>query len=220
MISEKTVELNLTTELVNWASWATGSVHFALAPSQRQEGQLGFDTSVQANGTGLLIQYKRAYVNGSHWLGHLNRTTRQAQHLRLQILEGSGIPVFYAFPFFHTPHEVESRRRRLLLSTFWYRPSRINPPGGSTGHHDVHYESSTGRWWVTSEQEVDLPPPDNTGALLDVLEEERNKNNLKRLFESFNKAMTKELDEEVGQRTKSEEEQPDLMHGVSAFIQV
>jgi hypothetical protein len=40
MISEKTVELNLATELINWFYYVTGQIHYALAPSQRQEGQL------------------------------------------------------------------------------------------------------------------------------------------------------------------------------------
>jgi hypothetical protein len=60
MISEKTVELNLTTQLINCFYYVTGQIHYALAPSQRQEGQLGFDVSVTAPGGGVLIQYKRA----------------------------------------------------------------------------------------------------------------------------------------------------------------
>lgn len=220
MISEKTVELNLTTELINWASWVTNRTHFALAPSQLQEGTLGFDTSIQTRGNGLLIQYKRAYVNGPHWQWHLNHTARRDQHLRLQLLESMNIPVFYAFPHFHTPYEVETRRRRLLHSTFWFRPSRINPSGGPTGHHSVHYDSTSGRWWVASDREEALPPPDNTGVLLDSLQDETNNKNLERVFYAFNNVMSKELDPEIEQRALRDQQQPELMFGISAFVQI
>lgn len=43
MISEKTVELNLTTELINWFFAQTRRTHYVLAPSSRDESMLGFD---------------------------------------------------------------------------------------------------------------------------------------------------------------------------------
>jgi hypothetical protein len=184
MISEKTVELNLTMELINFAWTSTGVVHFALAPSQRMEGRVGYDTRVLANGIGVFIQYKRAYVSGTHWRWHLNRTALKDQHLRLQGLEAAGNAVYYALPFFHLATEVEMNRRRLLRCTFWRKPSQINPPGGSTGHHDIHFDSSMQRWWVTSDQEHELPPPDEVEDVFHNLATEAHQ--LNKLLTDFN----------------------------------
>ena len=215
MISEKTVELNLTMELINWASWNTNRTHFALAPSQGQEGILGFDTSFQAHGTGILVQYKRPIVSGSRWQWHLNRTI----HLRLQTLEGWEIPVVYTFPLFHTPLEIWKNRWSLLKTTFWYRPSQINPPGGSTGFHDVNYDSSTGRWWATSgEEDVDLPSPAGPRILMELLLSENNKGNLHQLFEAFNIVMTKDT-EKVTLVVEPNDYLEGLVQGISAIIQ-
>lgn len=43
MISEKTVELNTTAELLAWLRYVTGITHTAIGPSQRQEAVLGYD---------------------------------------------------------------------------------------------------------------------------------------------------------------------------------
>jgi hypothetical protein len=40
MISEKTVELNVTAELLNWLRYVTGRTHTAIGPSQRAEAKL------------------------------------------------------------------------------------------------------------------------------------------------------------------------------------
>jgi hypothetical protein len=173
MISEKTVELNLTTELINYSWVTTHRVHFALAPSQRMEAKLGFDTQVLSNGIGVYIQYKRAYVNGNIWTWHLNRTVQQDQHLKLQNLEKAGNAVYYAFPFFHLPTEVEKFRRRLLLNTFWFKPLSINPIGGPTGHHDVKFDSVKNTWWVSSEEETEIPTPNNIEDISKNLESEK-----------------------------------------------
>lgn len=220
MISEKTVELNLTLELINWASWQTRRTHFALAPSQLQEGLMGFDTSIQVNGTGILILYKPAIVSGSHWQWHLNRTKMRDQHLRLQTLESCGIPVLYAFPFFHTPLEIGINRWSLLKNTFWSLPSQINPPGGATGFHDVHFDSSTRRWWVTSEEEeVDLFPPEGPKMFIQLLHSENNEDNLSRLFKDFNRVINEGIDK-VSPEIKIEDHFGGLVQGISAIIQV
>lgn len=160
MISEKTVELNITAELLAWLRYMTGVTHTAIGPSQQEEAVWGYDVSFHGGATAAaLIQYKRAYVNGTVWCWKLNRTKRQDQHARLQYLESIGFPVFYAFPHFATPAELVTSRRRLLVRTTWYPPSYIQPPGGSTGFHDVTFDTFTGRWQVSSPDPIDLHPP-------------------------------------------------------------
>jgi hypothetical protein len=151
MISEKTVELNLTTELVNYLFVVTGFRPYILAPSQIQEGTFGFDVAVGFPGVGqpYLIQYKRAEfrVNSNEYLYHLNHTAKQDQHLRLYVLELMGWDVFYALPLFHTPTHVISNRRQLLPKTLYLKPSWMIPLGGipaMIGHHEVRYNLTTG----------------------------------------------------------------------------
>lgn len=160
MISEKSVELNTTAELLVWLYYVTGITHTAIGPSQQEEAVWGYDVSFHGSSTAAaLIQYKRAYVAGSVWTWKLNRTKRRDQHVRLQFLESLGYSVFYAFPHFATPAELVAFRRRLLVQTSWYPPSYIQPPGGSSGHHEVTHDVSTGKWQVSSPDSIDLRPP-------------------------------------------------------------
>ena len=184
MISEKTVELNLTTEFINWLSHQHSTPYFAVGPTQAQEAQWGFDAGVFGNTTGALIQYKRAYVNGSVWEWRLNRTKAKDQLSRLQQLEATGHAVFYAFPYFHTLSQVQANRRRLLHHTFWFKPSQIMPAGGPNGHHEVRYDSTTKKWTVHSEEGVEMPPPVSLGEVISAIDNPDN--SLAALAEAFN----------------------------------
>lgn len=168
MISEKTVELNLTTETINYAYTLTGRTHFAVGLTQAEEAIFGVDVSI-GGGSALLIQYKRAYVKGNTWTWHLNRTTNKDQHLKLQILESLGYPVYYALPYFCTLSDVQKNRRKLLLKTFAIRPSTINPLPGPTGHHDVRYDAVSGVFSVHSDP---TPLTSDPEKLKDAVERE------------------------------------------------
>ncbi len=161
MISEKTVELNLTTEITNWLWKIHHKTFTAIAPSQRQEAKLGYDVSVAASGFAFFIQYKRAHQHGTEYVYDLNRTKARDQHVKLLKLERTSVPVFYALPVFTTISEVVAHRRGLLLHTLWLPPSTIPVPGGGAGHHEVHYDSSTGRRWVTYDDEIEFEPEFN-----------------------------------------------------------
>jgi len=171
MLSEKSVELNLTAELLNFLWTVTGSTHTAIGPSQAEESKLGFDVSFHGSGVAAaLVQYKRAYVDGAIWTWRLNRTKKQDQHQLLQILESLGYPVVYAFPLFATPGELVALRRKLLRATAWYPPSAIKPPGGPTGHHEVSFDTATGTWWVASPDRVELSAPHSVEFLINGLQ--------------------------------------------------
>ena len=164
MISEKTVELNLTTELVNYMYVVTGVRPYILAPSQPQEATFGFDTSIGYPTTGkpYLIQYKRAEfrVRKNEYLYHLNHTSNQDQHLRLYALELMGWDVFYALPLFHLPTDVVNKRQHLLPETLYLKPSWMIPIGGipaMVGHHEVRHNLTTKITTIHSEtgKEID-----------------------------------------------------------------
>lgn len=188
MISEKTVELNLTTELVNMVFALSGTRPYILAPSQRQESSLAFDVALgQPGGQGVLIQYKRAYVNRpNEYTFHLNRTKNQDQHLRLTVLDLLGIPVYYAFPIFHTPNEVINHRRALLLRTKFVKPTRISPVGGLTGHHEVIFNNATNSWAVHSDEGTPIDGIQNFNDIYDELFNPKNESNIKNILETFN----------------------------------
>lgn len=194
MISKKTVELNLTAELLAWLRWVTGRVHFAIVPSQQLEAKLGFDAGFYGPGPALFIQFKRVHVAGSKYTWHLNRTTLKDQHQRLQQLELAGVPVFYAFPRFHLPAQIAAWRRRLLTYTFSFRPSRISPPGGPTGHHDVVYDDASGVWSVSSPDEGPLGPPTPLGELVEQLERESHEGPLNEWIFAVNRILFGQID--------------------------
>lgn len=161
MISEKTVELNLTIEFVNWLKYHTKNYPFILAPSQSDEGALGFDVSISSSilGIPILIQYKRAEkLKSGKYKYKINYTSKQDQHLRLQYLQKKGFLVFYAFPIFHQVNEIINYRRKLLTKTGFITPLSIKFSSGPIGHHTVYYEPYTNVWSAKSD-EIELKKP-------------------------------------------------------------
>lgn len=157
MISEKTVELNITTELVNWLFHVTEVRPYILAPSQVVEGRLGFDVTIGYPGIGtpFLLQYKRAEFRAgtNEYVYHLNRNASRDQHLRLYVLEQLGWEVFYVLPLFHLPADVVRDRQHLLPRTLYLRPSWMVPSDGSlTGFHDVRYNLTSGKITIHSDE--------------------------------------------------------------------
>jgi hypothetical protein len=161
MISEKTVELNLTAELLNWLWKVTARTHYVIAPSQREEARLGFDAGFHSSGPSAFIQFKRAYRTGAVLTWKLNRTADEDQHQKLQQLEATGVAVFYAFPLFSEAAQVAKGRRRLLLNTVWVRPSALNPSGGPVGPHDLIHDTAAGTWTLASPDSIRVEVPAN-----------------------------------------------------------
>ena len=197
MISEKTVELNLTVELVNWNFYISGIRPYILAPSQREEGILGFDTSIgYPYGYPTLIQYKRAYFKKktNELEYYLNRNTSQDQHLRLFVLELLGYDVLYVLPLFYSPSDVINYRRRLLTKTLFLRPSWLSPKiVDMTGHHSIKYNLTTKSLTFHSEKGKNI---DKTYDFYDFARElersifsKEKQVNLNYFFENFNKVM-------------------------------
>jgi hypothetical protein len=201
MISEKTVELNLTTELVNYLYVMTRVRPYILAPSQAQEGTLGFDTAIGFPGTGrpYLIQYKRAEfrVRRNEYLYHLNHTARQDQHLRLYVLERMGWDVFYALPLFHTPLQVINNRRHLIPMTLYLRPSWMIPVGGvvaMVGHHEVRHNLTTGVTTIHSDEGNEIENKFDFFDFARILNNDKEFSNekLNSFFKDFNQVFANE----------------------------
>jgi hypothetical protein len=159
-ISEKTVELNFTLELVNHLSRAIGRPCIAWGPTLRQEANWGFDAGIGSAGSFVYLQFKKAYDEAPGHRYQLNRTKAQDQHAKLLALESAGCGVWYLLPKFTTLTYMALYRRRLLVSphSIWFRPSALPVPNGGVGHHDLHVHP--GRVWLTSEP-VDVSMPEN-----------------------------------------------------------
>ena len=230
MISEKTVELNLTTELVNYLFFITGIRPYILAPSQAQEGTLGFDTSIGIPGTGrpYLIQYKRGEfkVRKNEYLYHLNRTALQDQHLRLYNFEQMGWDVFYALPLFHTPRQVINNRRHLLPMTLYLKPSSMIPVGGiaaMVGHHEVRHNMTTNITTIHSEEGKEVKGKldfFDFARILNNREKENSNKNLNTFFKDFNdvfgNSQTFELGNTIIQQQDKEAE--NAFSGLSVMV--
>ena len=149
-ISEKTVELNLTVEIVNFIYSKTGRRSFAWGPTLQQEANFGFDCAYNASGRFFFVQYKRAYDEPGGHLFHLNYTTKEDQHQRLCNLESTGCATYYLLPRFTSVAHLAAHRGHLLLPphTRFMLPSAIPIPRG-IGKHDLHIHGS--RIWLTSD---------------------------------------------------------------------
>lgn len=219
MISEKTVELNVTAELLSWLSYISGATHVALGPSQRAEGYYGYDASLHGGGTPVaMIQYKRAYVDGLVWSWRLNRTTHKDQHRRLQLLEDHGYPVVYAFPHFATLRDLVIKRRQLLVNTFWCPPSFIQPAGGPYGHHEVYYDKNSGDWSVKSRERRPMRHPLGVHIVADwSTRANLERRSLREFVSGLNEIMTG-IEEDINQERDALEPAGDEIHGHSILI--
>ena len=64
VISEKTVELNTTNELLGWLQWQTRRPHVAVGPSLAQEGRLGFAMGYLGNPLALRLYEEIIHKDG------------------------------------------------------------------------------------------------------------------------------------------------------------
>lgn len=58
---------------------------------------------------------------------------------------------------------------------------------GGLGHHEVHYEATTDRYWVTSDEEIDFSPENQGEGLSVLLEASKGDNNLLEAMSAFNR---------------------------------
>lgn len=159
MLSEKTIELNLTTELLNWYWSRQRRPAVAIGPTLREEARYGYDVAIHGAHHATLIQFKRAEPEPGGLVYKINFTKAQDQHEKLLVLERRGHDVRYGFPLFYEASDLIGYRRRLLTITAWPKPSQLPFVPGPTGHHYVHHEFSSGRWFTTSEPyEMQSPP--------------------------------------------------------------
>jgi hypothetical protein len=171
MISEKTVELNITTEMVRYFRSCFGYSRsryyqpYILAPSQNQETTLGYDVQIGLSlSKSVFIQYKRAEPISSGLEYHINYTSRKNQHYVLKHFEKMGNNVFYALPLFYEDNFVIRERGCLLLHMAFISPSKINPMGGDIGKHKIVYNTASQNWMVFSEKGVEI----EKGDIMDI----------------------------------------------------
>ena len=147
-IKEKTVELNLTTEMTNLLSAFFRCRASVWAPTPHQEAQLGFDAKIDAAGFALLIQYKHArwHQRAGEWRFELNETVGEDQHKRLCDHANAGTPTRYALPLFDSyqviRENVRTARLWRLPLVYWIDPRQIPFPNNGVGRHTLGVEAN------------------------------------------------------------------------------
>ncbi|HZQ01346.1 MAG TPA: hypothetical protein VFB13_17505 [Reyranella sp.] len=142
-IKEKTVELNLTTEMSNLLSVYFRCRASVWAPTPHEEAQLGFDARIDAAGFALLIQYKHARLHrrAGEWRFDLNETVGQDQHKRLCDRANAGTPTRYALPLFDDYQVIRDNVRTGNLwglpLVYWIDPRQIPFPNNGVGRHTL-----------------------------------------------------------------------------------
>jgi hypothetical protein len=137
-------------------------------PSLLAEGQPGggYDVHLPFAGFPLFLQFKLAHrmVRASaHEAGtgllstpfyrmHLRPTRHSQQHPMLLELEDTGVAVYYAAPYFHTPAELNRayEDRRIVHESLFVKPSEIGPLPDDKDHH-LAYRRGTPVYFCSKE---------------------------------------------------------------------
>lgn len=142
LVNEKTLELNITHELMN----LIGVQAYGL--TQQEEAMFGGDvTFYPISGNPILIQYKatRKGNDGSNGIFNLNNNKRKNQHILLDMIERSSmIDTYYFLPLIINDNFLINNFGNLLNYTEIYLPSQF------TGNLN----------WINKEHKVDI---DNAG---------------------------------------------------------
>jgi hypothetical protein len=143
-LKEKTVELNLTSEVIMVLHAISGKKVSVWGPTPYQEATRGFDAKVQGAGFKLLIQYKsvdRFHQGNNEWRFKINDTAAADQHKRLCDHANAGIPTYYALPLFDRYKVIRQNMQTLNLLhlplVLWIDPRNLNVPNNGVGAHQV-----------------------------------------------------------------------------------
>ncbi len=128
MVAEKTLELNLTAELLDYYRRTINPACFFKGLTLREEGIWGYDTSLVRGGTVseiLFFQYKAFRKNKQHFF--INNNRNKDQHQLLLNIALTPRSVFYIFPLFNTDLDVSKASPNLLQKTYFVDVSEIGP---------------------------------------------------------------------------------------------
>ena len=146
-LTEKTIELNVTAELLSVVWGRTHRAPIATGLSLKDEPRFSYDFRIDLAGRPFFIQFKRAYRTGHEFHYRINFNKEVDQHDRLLIFERFGFGVAYCLPMFDDMPTLGLNRVKLLdpQSTLWIRPSNLKFSPNYFGHHNVIYDTKTRR---------------------------------------------------------------------------
>lgn len=126
MVSEKTLELNIVHELLEFVR-SFDDQSFAVGLTLKQEGSLGYDSRILSqlppSWKTAVLQFKRAQKKKKTPLGDefwftINNNNNRDQHLLLyQLCRGQRNVAFYVFPLFMTESELKNSLPELTQAT-------------------------------------------------------------------------------------------------------
>lgn len=135
MINEKTLELNISHELMESLRWL-GYDSVLVGLTQLQEQAKGFDAGIAMKTRVVLIQYKRG-IRRREWISfHLNANSGRNQNDRLRDMSGGlrGVS-FYALPRVCSWLELFIHRGHILDRTIFYDVLDVPIPAGDRRLH-------------------------------------------------------------------------------------
>jgi hypothetical protein len=147
LVNEKTLELNLTHELM-----ASLNIQF-YGFTQQQEYFTGADVQFRPIGNPVIIQYKamKNGIDGDHGTFFLNDNTNNNQHDTLDMISRSGmVDAYYYFPLIMTDRFLLHNFNRLLLYNIPIEANRITQQHNWKIKHTI-YVDRTGAFNVHSD---------------------------------------------------------------------
>lgn len=154
-INEKTLEINICTEIFyyHWRRYHQRILFFG--PSLRQEAKRGYDIKAYSRGIRpFYIQFKSGKYksNLNQAIYKINSDSKNRQHHLLTALARTSI-VHYGLPLLFSMTDIEQNKWQLLKLTEWLSVKTMQPlPPPPFVEHEIHMNIGTRRYTIHSQE--------------------------------------------------------------------
>lgn len=176
-INEKTLEINICTEIMytRW-KWFRIRVLF-LGPSLQDEAKVGYDVKGFAQRmTPFYIQYKRGEKDSTGTVAKykINGDTHNKQHHLLVNLSKRNV-VFYGLPLLFSIQDLMQSKWQLLRRTKWISLKGMKPlPAPPNKEHEIRINLVSGTYNVHSSENQEYEESENWESVEDALGRDAN----------------------------------------------
>lgn len=147
IVSEKTLELNISSELLGLIRKKSGCKKaFWIGMKQKQEARNGIDELIAnvPKGRHLALQFKSPRQNPKNGPGYYLSINDNQNNNLLRLSKNHRDSVFYVFPAYNTFQKMDNFSPNLMNETYFMRvaDTRSLPAASNkNGRHKVHFES-------------------------------------------------------------------------------
>jgi hypothetical protein len=143
VLTEKTLELNLTAELF-WLAKNAGYDPLVTGYSQLEETYHSIDSSFQVGSKIGIFQYKRGHARRNYFTFYINNNFRHDQHLNFYLIDRLTHACYYVFPLFVDQEELHKNSGKLFTQVPVLSPSMIPKlKPSNTSHRMKVYNDGT-----------------------------------------------------------------------------